>query len=165
MTGTNCDLFTQIVPVIFEPPCIWYGIRKGKTISVLCIMPQRFTDVCVRSQCFTPAGFAEAKSGLVWRCVLRRGAGQHHRKAPPQFGQWPGYPTAKWRVPLPGTVECCGNRLMFDHQFSHEEGRTKCWIWCVKCLGTSTIRTVVMNFTWSYVERLTAEKEATMWQP
>ena len=21
MTGTNCDLFTQIVPVIFEPPC------------------------------------------------------------------------------------------------------------------------------------------------
>jgi hypothetical protein len=22
MTGTNCDLFTQIVLVIFEPPCI-----------------------------------------------------------------------------------------------------------------------------------------------
>jgi hypothetical protein len=22
MTGTNCDLFTHIVPVIFEPPCI-----------------------------------------------------------------------------------------------------------------------------------------------
>jgi hypothetical protein len=21
MTGTNCDLFTQSVPVIFEPPC------------------------------------------------------------------------------------------------------------------------------------------------
>ena len=22
MTGTNCDLFTQTVPVIFEPPCV-----------------------------------------------------------------------------------------------------------------------------------------------
>jgi hypothetical protein len=25
MTGTSCDFFyTQIVPVIFEPPCIYY---------------------------------------------------------------------------------------------------------------------------------------------
>jgi hypothetical protein len=63
MIGTNCDLFTQSVPVIFEPPSTWAGLREGCKEHSVSLTGGNFFYQLVDCQLIT-------EGCVCWRCKM-----------------------------------------------------------------------------------------------